>query len=60
MNSEAKQIIFYAREGFAKEAWDRFSCAQNKLIFKSSLLLERWRTSEGETGTKRTHCNIVQ
>lgn len=60
MNSEAKQIIFYVREGFAKEGWDRLSYEQSKLTFKSSLLIDRWNNLEGKIWTKRTHCYQVR
>jgi hypothetical protein len=60
MNSEAKQIIFYAREGFAKEGWDSLRYEQNKLTFKSSLRIDRWNNLEGKIWTKRTHCYQVQ
>lgn len=59
MNSEAKQIIFYAREGFAKEGWDSLRYEQNKLTFKSSLRIDRWNNLEGKIWTKRTHCYQV-
>ncbi len=60
MNSEAKQIIFYAREGFAKEGWDSLRYEQNKLTFKGSLLIERWNNLAGKMWTKRTHCYQVR
>jgi hypothetical protein len=60
MQSEAKQIIFYASEGFAKEGWDSLGYEQNKLTFKGSLLLERWNNPAGEMWIKRTHCYQVR
>ena len=60
MNSEAKQIIFYTREGFAKEGWDSLCYEQNRLTFKGSLLIERWNNIAGKMWTKRTHCYQVR
>jgi hypothetical protein len=60
INSEAKQIIFYTREGFAKEGWDSLRYEQNKLTFKGSLLIERWNNIAGKMWTKRTHCYQVR
>jgi hypothetical protein len=60
MNSEAKQIIFYTREGFAKEGWDSLRYEQNRLTFKGSLLIERWNNPAGKMWTKRTHCYQVR
>jgi hypothetical protein len=60
MNSEAKQIISSYRFGWERASWDSFSYEQNTLAFKSSLLVEKWKTLEGKTWTKRTHCYIVR
>jgi hypothetical protein len=60
INSEAKQIIFYVSEGFAKEGWDSLCYEQNKLTFKGSLSIERWNNLAGKMWTKRTHCYQVR
>ena len=60
MNSEAKQIISSYRFGWERASWDSFSYEQNTLALKSSLLVEKWKTLEGKTWTKRTHCYSVR
>jgi hypothetical protein len=60
MNSEAKQIISSYRFGWERASWDSFSYEQNILALKSSLLVEKWKTFEGKTWTKRTHCYSVR